>query len=138
LERLGDTPFYFLTIDGLNLNILAQSTAAGVVVQIEGLSYNIGTRRPPRGRGRPNAQPDQFEGGKWTLPSPIAGIVNDIKIAVGDLVEAGAVLMIVEAMKMQNELRARVPGRVAAIPVAKGQRVETGVVLVEIEEVPPS
>jgi len=134
LERLGETPFYLLTVDGQSLNILAHETAGGFVVQLGGFSYQIGTRRPA-GRARRAAQADQFESGTWTLISPIAGTVNDLKVAVGDMVEAGTVLMIVEAMKMQNDLRSRVAGRVSAIPVSKGQRVETGVVLLEIEEV---
>jgi biotin carboxyl carrier protein len=134
LERLGDTPFYVLTVDGQSLNILAHETAGGFVVQIGGISYQIGTRRPV-GRARRTAQTDQFESGKWTLISPIAGTVNDLKVGVGDIVEAGTVLMIVEAMKMQNDLRSRVAGRVSKIPVSNGQRVETGVVLLEIEEV---
>jgi biotin carboxyl carrier protein len=58
--------------------------------------------------------------------------VVDIRVGEGDKVEQGAILMVVEAMKMQNELRSRVAGVIAAIKAEKGQRVETGAVLIEV------
>jgi biotin carboxyl carrier protein len=58
----------------------------------------------------------------------------DVRVSSGDTVEAGTVLIVVEAMKMLNELRSRVAGVVAAVNVEERQRVEIGTVLVEISE----
>jgi acetyl-CoA/propionyl-CoA carboxylase biotin carboxyl carrier protein len=99
------------------------------------VSYRIGTRRTRHGR-RSSGQGDQFEHGRWVLLSPIAGTIYELKVAEGESVEANAVLLIVEAMKMQNDLRARVSGRIKKINVTPGQRVEVGAALLEIEEVP--
>ena len=64
-----------------------------------------------------------------TLP----GLVVRINVAEGDEVEEGAALLTLEAMKMQNEVRAPRAGRVAAIGVSAGQPVATGVLLLRIE-----
>ena len=61
-------------------------------------------------------------------------MVIEVRVASGDAVERGAVLIVVEAMKMLNELKSRVDGTVSAVPVEAGQRVEIGTTLVEITE----
>jgi len=60
------------------------------------------------------------------LTSPMAGVVQQILVKPDDEVEAGAVVMVIEAMKMQNELHARRGGQVKAVYVTVGQRVEQG------------
>ncbi|MGE0193491.1 MAG: acetyl-CoA carboxylase biotin carboxyl carrier protein subunit [Planctomycetota bacterium] len=65
--------------------------------------------------------------------SSMPGVVKELRVAVGDTVAAGAPLLILEAMKMENEIRAPVPGRVAAVHVTAGAAVEKGVALVDIE-----
>jgi biotin carboxyl carrier protein len=62
----------------------------------------------------------------------IPGRVGAVRVAVGDVVEAGQTLMVVEAMKMQNELRASQPGTVERIAVAEGETIDTGDVLVVV------
>ena len=64
-----------------------------------------------------------------TLP----GLVVAVHVADGDEVEAGSALLAIEAMKMQNEVRAPRAGRVAGIGVSPGQPVATGVLLLRIE-----
>jgi biotin carboxyl carrier protein len=96
----------------------------------------IATARPKRGRGGRQDDDDHFVDGAWTLHSPITGSVVEVRVAAGDDVEAGAILMVVEAMKMQNELRSRVGGTVSAITVEKGRRVETGSALLVITALP--
>jgi biotin carboxyl carrier protein len=57
-----------------------------------------------------------------------------INVEVGEQIEAGQGIVVVEAMKMENELRAPTAGRVARIDVAAGQAVEKGTVLVVLEQ----
>ena len=60
------------------------------------------------------------------------GTVLDIKVAEGDKVETGQVLLILEAMKMENEISAPAAGTVKAIHVSKGAAVNPGDVLITI------
>ena len=73
------------------------------------------------------------ESGPSRLTAPIPGKVVAVKVAEGDAVEPGQPLVVLEAMKMENELAAEQAGSVAAIHVADGDTVDGGQVLVEIE-----
>lgn len=65
--------------------------------------------------------------------APMPGLVVRINASVGDEVQAGQGLVVMEAMKMENELRAKAAGRVKAILVPVGKAVEKGTVLIELE-----
>lgn len=73
------------------------------------------------------------ESGPSRLVAPIPGKVVAVKVVPGDEVAAGQALVVLEAMKMENELAAEQPGRIAAVHVADGDTVESGELLVEIE-----
>jgi len=66
------------------------------------------------------------------VASPMPGTILDIKVNVGDSVASGTVLVILEAMKMENEIMAPVAGTVKSISVTKGASVNSGDVLVVI------
>jgi biotin carboxyl carrier protein len=66
------------------------------------------------------------------------GMVVKIEVAEGDRVEAGQGVAIVEAMKMENELRAGGPGVVARIHVREGDAVEKDQVLVDLAPLEPA
>jgi biotin carboxyl carrier protein len=67
-----------------------------------------------------------------SIRAPIAGKVVKVVVAVGDPVAVGAPVIVLEAMKMENELTAERGGTVSAIHKAAGQAVDTGDLLVEI------
>ncbi len=68
------------------------------------------------------------------LKAPMPGLVVKVEVGPGDLVEAGQGLVIVEAMKMENELKALTGGRVARVAVQAGDAVEKDQVLMEFEQ----
>lgn len=70
---------------------------------------------------------------KGAITAQIAGRVLSLKTKVGDAVKAGQVLLILEAMKMENEIKAAVDGTVTALPVPEGGRVTEGDVLAVVE-----
>lgn len=70
------------------------------------------------------------EGTKVTAPMP--GNVLDIKVSVGDTVSAGQAIVVLEAMKMENDINAPVAGKVLSINTTKGSQVDTGAVLAVI------
>lgn len=104
--------------------------AQGFNVTVDGRRFEL---RPPstskRGRGTVGGQTDPL--GK--VSAPLAGVVVAIHVAVGEHVEEGAVLCVVEAMKMQNEVHAPHAGTITAIRVEAGARCERGDFLVEYE-----
>ncbi|MEK9501187.1 biotin/lipoyl-containing protein [Gaopeijia maritima] len=70
--------------------------------------------------------------GPRPLKAPMPGLVVKVEVEEGQVVEPGDGLVIVEAMKMENELRAEVPARVSKVLVAAGDTVEKDQVLVEL------
>jgi glutaconyl-CoA/methylmalonyl-CoA decarboxylase subunit gamma len=71
--------------------------------------------------------------GKDVIKAPMAGIIIDIKINVGSTVKRGDTLLLLEAMKMENEITAHVDGTVADIKVFKGTNVSADDVLVVLK-----
>jgi pyruvate carboxylase subunit B len=71
--------------------------------------------------------------GPAPLVAPMPGLIVRINVSAGDQVKAGQGLVVMEAMKMENELRAVAAGTVKAIRVSPGTAVERGATLVELE-----
>jgi acetyl/propionyl-CoA carboxylase alpha subunit len=69
-----------------------------------------------------------------SLAAPMPGVVNEVRVAVGDAVAAGQVLLVIESMKMLYPIAAPVSGRVSEMRVQASHHVEAGVVLAVIEE----
>ena len=96
-----------------------------VWVRFEGRTYRFdlvqGTRRPRvRGDG--------------DLSSPMPGQVQNVLVGEGDTVEENQPLLVIEAMKMQLEIKASHAGTVMKIRVKEGDQVEAGIPLVELKE----
>ncbi len=85
--------------------------------------------RAIRAMTRNNAGPS----GPRPVKAPMPGLVVRVEVAVGDAVRAGQGVLIMEAMKMENELKADVAGVVSRILAVPGQAVEKGSVLIEFE-----
>ncbi len=76
--------------------------------------------------------------GPQTVEAEMPGKVVKIEAAAGDMVEEGQGLVIIEAMKMENEIRSPVDGRVTEMAVTEGQTVEVGTILFVVEPVEQS
>ena len=79
----------------------------------------------------PAAAPAPISGGKDVL-CPMPGTIVDIKVAAGAAVKKGDVLVVFEAMKMENEIMADTDGTVAGVYVNKGDSVDSGKVLLTL------
>jgi biotin carboxyl carrier protein len=120
------------------------SQAPGVVrreVLVEGWRVVVEIEPAARARLRERASRAEGAGARGVaseLHAMIPGRVLSIGVAVGDAVVAGQAVMIIEAMKMQNELRVPRAGVVSRIVVAPGGTVELGDLLMALEPLPPS
>jgi biotin carboxyl carrier protein len=128
LEQVGDGARYAVLIGNRPVDVFAEESPHGFHIVIGSRLFAVTV--PQQRRGRPAAGPADVEvetdTGEWVLVSPMTGVIQEILVEPGDEVEAGQVVMVIEAMKMQNDLHARRAGTVKAVYVSVGQRVEQG------------
>jgi biotin carboxyl carrier protein len=93
--------------------------------------FTADVQDPRAWRGRKHG-PQEAEG-RQQLVSPMPGKVIRVLVNVGDEVEAGQGVIVVEAMKMQNELRSPKKGKVERVLVKEGQNVNAGEILAWVE-----
>jgi biotin carboxyl carrier protein len=134
LQRIGDGSRYVLVLEDRLLEVLVEEDAQGFNLSMGGRTYEIETTRRRRTGGR--GQADSFVEGRWTLIAPLTGVVTELHATPGQSVEQGHILIVVEAMKMLNDLRSRVEGVVSEVFVQEKERVEIGQRLVEVRERP--
>ncbi|HUJ59739.1 MAG TPA: biotin/lipoyl-containing protein [Kofleriaceae bacterium] len=113
---------YVVDLDRRKTAIAASVGASEVVLQVEDALHR---------RLAAAAQPRDRQTGE-TLRAPIAGKVVKVLVAVGQVVAPGTAVVVLEAMKMENEIVAERGGTVRAVLKQAGQAVDTGDVLVEI------
>ena len=94
----------------------------------------VGVASPTGGPGTGGSGWGAPGAGDGVMVSPLPGVVRRVAVGVGDRVEAGAVLVVVEAMKTEHRVAAVRAGRVGRVLVAEGQEVAAGAVVVELEE----
>jgi biotin carboxyl carrier protein len=105
-------------------------------VELESVSEKAGNIAAPAAAPQPaapQAAPQPVASGAGNeQKAPMAGTILDVKVSVGQQVNARDVLFILEAMKLENEVVAEFSGVVKSIAVAKGASVQNGQVLVVI------
>ena len=87
---------------------------------------------PPAPKAAPAAPAAASGGAAETVAAPLPGVVLDVKVKAGDAVKANQVLIIFEAMKMENEIVAERAGTVKEVLVAKGDMLDSGTPVVTI------
>ena len=142
---------YKYTIDGnkyeVAINEVAETTAK---VTVNGVEYNVEGEKPEEKKPvvvvKPVAAAPAPAGAAPAAPSasaapanghaiktPLPGVIIDVKVNVGDTVAKGDTVIILEAMKMENNINSDRDGKVVSIAVAKGDTVADGAVLVVLE-----
>lgn len=84
--------------------------------------------------GRKHAQPGGAEDSGKALCAPMHGLVVDVPARIGQAVEKGQTLVVLESMKMQMQLRSPRGGKISKISTQAGNQVEKGAILVEFED----
>ena len=109
---------------------LAEDRRGEAVATVNGIPVRVAVNRRPRPAGAPHAGP---AGRPLPVTAPMPGRVVRVLVSAGDRVAARQPVVVVEAMKMENELRAAGDGTVAAVHAREGESVEAGALLVVIE-----
>jgi acetyl/propionyl-CoA carboxylase alpha subunit len=139
LGAIPGTPLRQLLLDGRPLTLAMEPlgrgrwalTTSGERWELEVLDERTRHIRSLTGTGEQRRLAD-------VLRAPMPGLVVRVHASPGDRVSAGSGIVVLEAMKMENELRVQVSAVVKAVRVAPGEAVEKGQVLVEFEEQEPS
>jgi biotin carboxyl carrier protein len=122
---------YSVLLDGRVYDARVEETPAGLlVIVIDGYRFEIEVRDPRRWSRKDAAR---ASGGVETVAAPMPGKVVRVLVAPGDMVAAGQGLLVVEAMKMQNEMKASRDGRILSVTAKEGATVAAGEVLARIE-----
>ena len=108
------------------------SAAEGMMVHVDGVPVAISIIPSRAARGGPGKGATAAEGPQ-RVTSPMPGKIVRVLVKPGDRVDARQGLVVVEAMKMENELRARAAGTVTEVRVTEGSSVEAGAILVVLE-----
>jgi len=142
---------YKYTINGNKYNVTIGDIEENIAhVEVNGVPYTVEMEKAPAAPKkvvRPvvaaaapaaAAAPEPAKvsrpaGGKSGIKSPLPGVILQIKVNVGDQVKRGQVLMVLEAMKMENNIPSDRDGKVVAINVSKGDSILEGTDLIVIE-----
>ena len=144
-RRVSDTALSLLVQNGkgdlpvqsIDAAFAAQEVAGDFDVHLAGRTVTVQVR-PSTGMTRPGVSAALRTGqpganGPQRVTSPMPGKIVRLLVKTGDQVKAKQGLVVVEAMKMENELRAARDGRVRELSVAEGQSVDAGAVLLVVE-----
>ena len=139
--RIGDGPerdaqvdapepgVYSVLMGGRSYDASVEERPGGIVVVIDGYRFEIEVRDPRRWSRNSGGQGGE---GVQSIATPMPGKVVRVLVSPGDAVEAGQGLVVVEAMKMQNEMKAARAGKVLTVPAKEGATVAAGEVLATI------
>ena len=121
-----------LLVDGVSHVADVAPGEGGALVDLDGATYRVeveeSARHVIRTRGGAGAG-----GAGQTIKAPLPGKVTHVAVAVGDQVRRGDTVVVIEAMKMENEFKAAASGTVTEIRVQPGQAVNAGDVLVVLK-----
>lgn len=126
---------YRITVNGNTYDVQVEELGASqapVAPAAPQASAPVATPAPATPAPAPQASAPAATGEGEKVTAPMPGNILDIKVNVGDSVAANQVVVVLEAMKMENDIVTPVAGTVTAINVTKGQAVNSGDVLITV------
>lgn len=132
LQQVTAPSLFSLIADGHSYEVFAEQLEKGYAVVIAGTRFVVDVA-DERSLRLASVQERHVERrGDMVIKAPMPGLVMDVYVASGDVVKTGQSLVILVAMKMENEIRAFESGTVKAVHVQKGDKVNVGQALVSI------
>lgn len=129
--RIAAPGIHSLLIGGASYLADVREEEGWFVVDVDGESYRVRVEEETRHIVRTRSTAAARQGG-YVLTAPMPGKIVRVEVAVGQPVEPGDGLVVIEAMKMENELRATTAGTVQEVRVQAGQTVNAGDVLIVV------
>ncbi|NPA30900.1 MAG: biotin/lipoyl-binding protein [Chloroflexi bacterium] len=131
--NIGGRPLYSLLASGRSFEANVHGEGDLWQVLLRGRLYTVQVEDERERVLRARAGVDTRDKRPQRIPSPMPGLIVEVRVQPGDTVSKGATLLILESMKMQNEIKAPRDGVVAAVFVQAGQSVNQGEALVQLE-----
>ncbi|MCX5755550.1 MAG: biotin/lipoyl-binding protein [Gemmatimonadetes bacterium] len=133
LDDVDGTPVRLVSIAGTLHRMTARRDGprGRYILRMDGRRFGVDALDERTRAIRDLADAARPSSGPVPLIAPMPGLVVRVTAAVGDVVQAGQPLVAIEAMKMENELRAPAAGTVRAVHATPGSPVEKGTVLIE-------
>ena len=123
---------YSVTVNGVVYDVVVEEVTDGAPVA-ESAAPVVNRQKNKPAAATPAAKPAApAANAKCSVAAPMPGNILAVNVKVGDKVAKGAVLCILEAMKMENEVMAPEAGTVTSVTVSKGSSVQAGDVLVTL------
>jgi len=132
LRRIPGSPVYSMLIAGRSYEADVRRDGEWLNVSVQGETYRISVKEELWATASATATKSS-QAGVHQLKAPMPGLVVEIRTRVGEKVQEGQALMVIEAMKMQNELCAQVDGTIKEIRVKEQDAVDPTQVLLVIE-----
>ena len=133
MRELPGTRLRHLLVDGVSMPLVATAVEAGVWdLHVEGARHRIEVVDERTRVIRSMTGQSATARGPAPIKAPMPGLITRVEVQAGDRVYAGQGLVVIEAMKMENELRADADAIVEKVLVTAGQVVEKGAVLVQM------
>jgi len=129
--RLPDGEVYSLLIDGRSHVVRVAPAGDGLEVELRGMVIPVEVKHPLEKMLQASGAVRAASRGE-TVSAPMPGVVVSVRVAAGDVVHAGQAVVVVEAMKMQNELAVVHDGVVAEVLVAERAAVSAGQALIRL------
>ncbi len=135
LVRRGDIVTVYVNEKPFAVQLPESTPDEGSVkLLVDAKEYEVEVRGTAGARTRPKAKAKTTSAGAaGAITAQMTGRVIRVDVKTGDQVAEGQILLIIEAMKMENEIAAPMPGKVKEVAVAAGARVSEGDLLVQIE-----
>lgn len=135
LAEVAGTPVRLVTVDNSQHRVILRrgSQRGQYTIWVGGFRYEVEALDERTRTIRDLSAASAGPAGPAPLRAPMPGLIVRVAVEVGDRVQAGQGLVMMEAMKMENELRAPAAGTVKAVHATPGSAVEKGALLVELE-----
>ena len=133
-EEISSEMIYSLIVDGKSYEINISEDDNEWYVLIRGTMYKAEVIDEREKRLREASGELALSTGEYTLQAPMPGLVVKVPVKVGKKVNMGDVLVILESMKMQNELKSPHNGTITEVNIKKGDRVEKREVMLVLDQ----